>query len=151
MLSPAESLSLSVAFDPSIAEPDLVFQYRTANGPGLVPGTITYVVGEALAGDLDCDGDVDFDDIDEFVLGLNNPQSYLQTFGLPSSLKGDTDSDGDLDFDDIPGFVAILSAAGAGTNGVAAAVPEPSTVCLLGIVLLISGARRGMRFRRQIL
>ena len=81
----------------------------------------------SITGDLDCDGDVDFDDIDDFVLGLNNPAEYLSNMGVPASLKGDTDGDGDLDFDDITGFVNILSGGGLQS------VPEPSTLVLLGM------------------
>ena len=80
----------------------------------------------AITGDMDCDGDIDFDDIDDFVLGLNNPAQYQSDRGVPASLKGDTDGDGDLDFDDITGFVDIL---GGGLQS----VPEPSTVVLLGM------------------
>jgi hypothetical protein len=79
---------------------------------------------QVIVGDLDCDGDVDFDDIDDLVLGLTDPQAYENMFDVPPSLKGDTDGDDDLDFDDIAGFVQILS-------GGAAQVPEPSSASLL--------------------
>jgi hypothetical protein len=82
-------------------------------------------------GDLDCDGDVDFDDIDEFVLGLNNPAEYENQFGLPAHIKGDTDGDGDLDFDDINGFVNLLSGSGVEP------VPEPSALVLVGSALAL--------------
>jgi hypothetical protein len=87
-----------------------------------------------VIGDMDCDGDVDFDDIDDFVLGLNDPQQYESTFGIPPSLKGDTDGDEDLDFDDIPGFVDILGGGGTET------VPEPSTALLVatGVLAMLS-------------
>jgi hypothetical protein len=85
-----------------------------------------------LTGDLDCDGDTDFDDIDDFVLGLNDPAAYEAQFGVHPALKGDTDGDDDLDFDDIVGFVDILSSG-------AVAVPEPPTVYLLaGLPLLFA-------------
>lgn len=81
-------------------------------------------------GDMDCDGDVDFDDIDDFVLGLTDAEEYENQIGLPPETKGDTDGDGDIDFDDIDGFVAIL------TNPLSAgkqAVPEPGTAALLSV------------------
>jgi hypothetical protein len=78
-----------------------------------------------VLGDMDCDGDVDFDDIDDFVLGLNNVQLYESQFGLPPWVKGDTDGDEDLDFDDILGFVNLL-------QGGLQSVPEPSSALLLG-------------------
>ena len=65
-----------------------------------------------VKGDMDCDGDVDFDDINDFVLGLNSPADYESMYGIPPSVKGDIDMDGDQDFDDISGFVGILSGGG---------------------------------------
>jgi hypothetical protein len=80
---------------------------------------------------------VDFDDIDDFVVGLNNPEAYEMLFGVPPSLKGDTDGDDDQDFDDIPGFVEILSSAATH------AVPEPKSLALcLGVLLSLAVARR---------
>jgi hypothetical protein len=80
-----------------------------------------------LIGDLDCDGDVDFDDISAFVLGLGDPAAYELQYGVPPSFKGDTDGDGDLDFDDIPAFVELLTPR----DSSAAAVPEPGTWSLV--------------------
>lgn len=90
-------------------------------------------------GDMDCDGDVDFDDIDDFVLGLNDPEEYENQFGVPPSAKGDTDGDGDQDFDDITNFVNILTGGVGDAN--LATIPEPSTfmiVVLAGICLIAS-------------
>jgi hypothetical protein len=78
---------------------------------------------------MDCDGDVDFDDIDPFVLGLNNPAQYELDFGVPPKAKGDMDGDGDFDFDDIPGFVQVLQ---GGTQS----IPEPSSIALAGLAAL---------------
>lgn len=97
-----------------------------------------------LTGDMDCDGDVDFDDIDDFVLGLQNPSDYEANFGVPPSFKGDTDGDGDQDFDDIGGFVDILQPAGVQH------VPEPATgsaavvfgITVWGLVRWRGGRRR---------
>jgi hypothetical protein len=80
-------------------------------------------------GDMDCDGDVDFDDIDPFVLGLNNPAQYEFEFGQPPEAKGDMNGDGDFDFDDIPGFVDALRGTGVES------VPEPGTLWLTLVVL----------------
>jgi hypothetical protein len=62
----------------------------------------------ALAGDMDIDGDVDMDDLDDFVLALNSASEYEAIFGVPASLHGDLDRDGDLDFDDIDEFALAL-------------------------------------------
>ena len=60
-------------------------------------------------GDLDCDGDVDFDDINPFVLALSDPVAYQAAYPNCNILNGDCDGDGDVDFDDINAFVALLS------------------------------------------
>jgi T5SS/PEP-CTERM-associated repeat protein len=86
----------------------------------------------ALTGDMDCDGDVDFDDIDDFVLGLNNPEEYENQIGVPPETKGDTDGDGDMDFDDIDDFVSILTSSNL---LVALSVPEPVTAMLMCLAM----------------
>jgi hypothetical protein len=61
------------------------------------------------AGDLDCDGDVDFDDINPFVLALSDPAGYHAAYPDCNILNADCDGDGDVDFNDINAFVALLS------------------------------------------
>jgi hypothetical protein len=91
---------------------------------------VTVTILAALRGDMDLDGDVDFDDIDDFVLGLNNAAAYEAIYGLPPSTHGDTDDDGDQDFDDINGFVSILGGADLAR---VQAVPEPPAWVLLSL------------------
>ncbi len=92
---------------------------------------------ELIDGDMDCDGDVDFDDINDFVMGLTDAAGYEAIFGLPPVMKGDTDNDGDMDFDDIGVYVQILS--GPVTDG-GRAVPEPSTATMAVAGLLAMAA-----------
>jgi hypothetical protein len=68
----------------------------------------------ARLGDMDFDGDLDFDDVDDFALGLMDALRYEALYGVVPSSHGDMDGDGDLDFDDIPGFVDRLGAATTG-------------------------------------
>ncbi len=66
-------------------------------------------VATVLTGDLNCDGAVDFSDINAFVLALSDPAAYHAAYPACEILAGDCDSDGDVDFDDINPFIAILS------------------------------------------
>ena len=83
-------------------------------------------------GDMDCDGDVDFDDIGPFVLGLIDAQEFENMFGYPSSFKGDIDLDARHDFDDIAEFVALLTQP---LSSRPRSVPEPSTLALAAILM----------------
>jgi hypothetical protein len=62
------------------------------------------------AGDTNCDGLVNFDDINPFVLALSEPAEYQQQYPACFLLAADADNDGSVDFDDIDSFVALLSA-----------------------------------------
>ncbi len=66
------------------------------------------VCAAVVLGDLNCDGIVDFDDINPFVLALSNPAAYQAAYPDCNILNGDCDNDGDVDFDDINAFVALL-------------------------------------------
>ena len=59
-------------------------------------------------GDLNCDGAVDFDDIDPFVLALSGEEAYLATYPDCRWLNADCNDDDAVDFDDIDAFVAVL-------------------------------------------
>jgi len=59
-------------------------------------------------GDLNCDGAVDFDDINPFVTALLGRASYEAAYPECPWLNGDIDRDGGVDFDDINPFVNCL-------------------------------------------
>ncbi len=63
---------------------------------------------DTLPGDLDGDGDIDFDDIDPFVMALSGQEAYEAAYPDGTWLNADCDLDGDVDFDDIDAFVALL-------------------------------------------
>jgi hypothetical protein len=74
---------------------------------GLAVLSVTYPA--ALAGDLNCNGSVDFGDINPFVLRLTNPAGYQAAYpGCPDA-NGDINGNGSVGFDDINPFVALLS------------------------------------------
>ncbi len=64
---------------------------------------------KAYYGDLNCDGVIDFEDINPFVLALSDPVGYQAAYPNCDIHNGDCDHDGDVDFDDINAFVALLS------------------------------------------
>lgn len=62
----------------------------------------------AVSGDVNCDGQVNFDDIDPFVLALSGPAAYQAVYPDCHWLLADIDGNGTVDFDDIDPFVALL-------------------------------------------
>lgn len=59
-------------------------------------------------GDLNCDGAVNFGDIDPFVLALSDPAGYQAAYPNCNILNGDCNRDGQVNFEDIDPFVALL-------------------------------------------
>ncbi|MEW6250874.1 MAG: hypothetical protein AB1716_09520 [Planctomycetota bacterium] len=59
--------------------------------------------------DLNCDGHVDFADINPFVLSLSDPAAYRARYPSCHLRNADLNSDGCVDFRDINPFVAALS------------------------------------------
>jgi hypothetical protein len=100
------------AFVPAAGERDIDNQRRVWNGgsadvPRVDMGADEY--GSYAVGDLNCDGVLDFGDINPFVLALSDPGAYQAAYPDCNRLNGDADGDGDVDFDDINPFVGILS------------------------------------------
>jgi hypothetical protein len=62
-----------------------------------------------ILGDLNCDGVLDFDDINPFVLAISSHTQYQEAFPDCYWRYADCNGDGYVDFDDINPFVAILS------------------------------------------
>ncbi|MEW6251846.1 MAG: trypsin-like peptidase domain-containing protein [Planctomycetota bacterium] len=60
-------------------------------------------------GDLNCDGRVDFDDINPFVLALADPRGWMAAYPGCRMENGDINADGHVNFDDINPFVELLS------------------------------------------
>ncbi|MEW6250081.1 MAG: CHRD domain-containing protein [Planctomycetota bacterium] len=60
-------------------------------------------------GDLNCDGRVDFDDINPFVMALSDPAGYEQAYPNCLIIAGDINMDGAVNFEDINPFVALLT------------------------------------------
>jgi hypothetical protein len=60
-------------------------------------------------GDLNCDRQVDFDDINPFVLAIADPLAYQLAYGGCALRNRDINGDGYVNFGDINPFVALLS------------------------------------------
>ena len=67
-----------------------------------------------IRGDTNCDGAVNFKDINPFVLALSAPQEYERVYDC-TLLQADCNADHLVDFQDINPFVAILSGQSAAT------------------------------------
>lgn len=61
-----------------------------------------------VLGDLNCDGVVDFADIDPFVAAISGRSAYELLYPDCEWLRGDMNTDGAVDFGDIDAFVAAL-------------------------------------------
>ena len=76
---------------------------------GYADETADFVVLNALLrGDVNCDGSIDFDDINPFVLSLSSPLGYCDLFPECNFYNADCSGDGSVDFDDINPFVTLL-------------------------------------------
>ena len=97
---------------PTPGETDLDGNKRVwdGNGDGVAVVDLgAYEFGSHRYGDLNCDGEVDFGDINPFVLALSNPAGYPAAFPDCDLMDGDINGDGVVGFGDINPFVALLS------------------------------------------
>jgi hypothetical protein len=62
-----------------------------------------------MPGDMNCDGAVNFRDINPFVLALTDPVAWQNQFPGCNIMNGDINGDGAFNFRDINPFVALLS------------------------------------------
>jgi len=85
-----------------------------------------YLCRPKYPGDMNCDGSIDFADIDPFVLALSGPEAYYAQFDFCNWLDGDCNGDGLVDFADIDAFVALLFTSPAYINGT---YLGPNTTC----------------------
>jgi hypothetical protein len=85
------------------------FTFRVTSGAGnsnVATVTLDY---DLLRGDLNCDGTVDFADINPFVLYLSNFAAWQATYPDCPPVAGDINADDSFNFGDINPFVALLT------------------------------------------
>ncbi|MEW6249435.1 MAG: matrixin family metalloprotease [Planctomycetota bacterium] len=90
------------------------FYLKVYSAPPLPPEAQLYYIqlrvdSTGRPGDLNCDGAVNFDDINPFVLALSDPAGYATAYPNCNIMNGDCNGDGRVDFDDINPFVALLT------------------------------------------
>jgi hypothetical protein len=116
----------------------------------------TYV-GDAIdPGDFDGDGDVDFTDYSVLISNLHVPQTAGQTT-VQFYKKGDMNNNGVVNRDDFIAFRNAYFTANPGSGQaefnamIAAGVPEPTTLVLVGLAsgMLVTRRRRQMRGQLQ--
>jgi hypothetical protein len=76
--------------------------------PELMASRTLTIVPPGRKGDLNCDGLVNFGDINPFVLALSDPDEYRRQFPNGDILNGDCNGHGALDVGDINPFVMLL-------------------------------------------
>jgi hypothetical protein len=85
----------------------------TQNGPmvsttGIAPRAIATWRPPGLRGDVNCDGNIDFFDIDPFLLALFDPAAYAIAFPDCDLSRADVNGDTLVNFFDIDPFVDLL-------------------------------------------
>jgi hypothetical protein len=93
---------------------------------GMAPGggatvLALYCASPHLLGDINCDGEVDFGDINPFVLILSNPEAWAAHYPACDASNGDINNNGTVGFDDINPFVRLLCSRHPGVCGRTAA------------------------------
>ncbi len=80
----------------------------TDDGFGII-ADFALVPEAGLLGDLNCDDQVNFFDIDAFVLAITDPAGYEEAYPDCDIMLADIDGDGQVSFFDIDGFVELIT------------------------------------------
>jgi len=103
------------SFVPQPGETDIDGQFRVWDGDGNGVACVDIgsdELGSFVFGDLNCDGELDFADINPFVLALSNAAGYEAAFPDCSIVLSDINGDGTYgqwSFDDINPFVDLIT------------------------------------------
>ncbi len=100
----------TLTIDPTWVADSGSYDVVIADDCGAVTSAVATLTVTANLGDLNCDGVVDFDDINAFVLAIQLPSEYVNEYPNCDRMLGDCNGDAYVDFNDINCFVALLSA-----------------------------------------
>ncbi len=75
-----------------------------------VQARVRNILDRRRAGDTNCDGRVDFDDIDALILALADPAGYAAAYPGCDARNADCDCSGRIEFEDIDAFLTRLGA-----------------------------------------
>jgi hypothetical protein len=96
------------ALDGEVADPNDPGSLPTGDGQAGGTAVLHFAVDSAV-GDLDCNGDFTFADINAFLLALRGEAEYNARYGYCRWRNADCNEDGRVDEGDIDAFVALLS------------------------------------------
>ena len=106
------SFDIDIELDAGFDYYDLVFAVagkRVSDGELFYAEEHFYLQVQFGTGDLNCDGTIDANDIDAFVLALINPAGYATTYPGCDINRADCNGDSNIDGLDIDPFVALLT------------------------------------------
>lgn len=69
-----------------------------------------------ISGDMNCDGQVNFGDVNAFTLAVSNPAGYHQQYPNCNILNGDINGDGFTNIGDVNALVALLGHTAGGVG-----------------------------------
>ena len=100
----------SVVVSGLVGHTQYCFAVKARNGDQVETAFSTGACATTLRlGDMNCDGAVNFTDINPFVLALSDPAGYAAAYPGCNILGGDINDDGSVNFTDINPFVALLA------------------------------------------
>ena len=100
----------------SWSRPDDIRMFAWAQDPTTVMGpkevynsTMTYGWPMTFTGDMNCDGEVNFGDVQPFANALADAGAWQATYPDCNIMNGDVNGDGQFNFGDIQAFVGLLA------------------------------------------
>lgn len=91
------------SFTDVVLTPELIVGHAT-----ITSGTLTVTRIPAVTGDMNWDSEVNAFDIEAFLMGLFEPELYIEIYGFDPIFPGDCNRNGTFDAFDIESFLDIL-------------------------------------------